>query len=159
VPAYTVTMSVDGAVVFETINGCKDGQEAIKKAKDKHPTLVIGVAPFEAQLALEELRPEDHPGQTNLDDRPDLSMEMAPPPPHDQPEDDDLMAALKKSLEQPEDADEFDGNPFPETTPDGPFEEAAANPLDESVPDPAHMEAVLAEMRGPDGSDEDGFDS
>ncbi len=144
-PAYTVTMDVDGEVIVETINGCKDGLEAIKKAKDKHPTLVLSVSPLEVQMDLDEVRPEDHPGQTDitrdLDDRPDLAMEMAPPLP-DQPED-----------------SEFDGNPFPETTPDGPFEEAAANPFDESVPDPAHAEAVLSEMRGVDGSDEDGFDS
>lgn len=155
-PAYIVTMDVDGEVVAETVIGVKDAQEAIKKAKDRHQTLVLGVAPFEVQMDLDEVRPEDHPGQTDLtrdlDDRPDLAMEMAPPLP-DQPEDTpDLMAALKKSL-QPEDS------PFPETTPDGPFEEAAANPFDESVPDPAHAEAVLSEMRGVDGSDEDGFDS
>lgn len=170
-PTMKVTLDVDGEVVVETIGGCVDGADAIKKAMKKHPTLVLGVIPLEVQTSLDDPEPHEHPGQTNIDDRPDLALEMDPP---DEPLDEegdpvangadypeapvDLMQALEDSL-QP-DAPEADG---PDEVGDDPFAEDLDVPEGQfhSSPalDPAVLEAELAAMRGPDGSDEDGFDS
>lgn len=139
-PAFTVTLDVDGEIVVETVIGAIDAQEAIKKAMKRHPTLVLGASPLEIQMELEDV----HPDQAALEVDQETG-EVVP----DQPEDGAI--------------DPLDGlgipgelESFTEITPDGPFEEAAANPFSESLPDPAHAEAVLAEMRG---SDPDGLDS
>lgn len=105
-PAYTVTMDVDGEVVVETINGCKDATEAIKKAKDKHPTLVLAVAPFEVQMGMldrEEAdaaagpEPHEHPGQTDIDYRPDTVLDMGPPDGPEELEPNDPLAGLPEA--------------------------------------------------------------
>lgn len=167
-PAFTVTLDVDGEIVVETVIGAIDAQEAIKKAMKRHPTLVLGASPLEIQMELEDV----HPGQSALEVDPETGEvvpdgetypyvdpeDVASDQPEDVPtpgsaSDPESLDPLTDQPEEPEGGSEHD---FPEITPDGPFEEAAANPFGESAPDPVHAEAVLAEMRG---SDPDGLDS
>ncbi len=155
-PAYKVTMDVDGEVVTEDINGVADAQEAIKKAVKKHPTLILGVSPYEAQMALDP-EPHEHPGQTNIDDRPDkvLSMPTAADgegaPPWIDPEADLTVPEENLDLNDPEAG-------LPEA-PYNPFE-GGGDPANPGTSlDDAALEAELAAMRGPDGSDDAGLDS
>lgn len=67
---FVVRLTVDGVDHEEEINA-PSVELAINKAKKLHPTLVTAVIPLEVQMAIDEEgpRPEDHPGQTRVDDQ------------------------------------------------------------------------------------------
>lgn len=61
---FRVLLNVDGEEHEEIVNA-PDAKLAMTKALKQHPTRVEGVIPLEEQLII---RPEDHPGQTDVDD-------------------------------------------------------------------------------------------
>jgi len=171
-PKYRVIIEVDGERHEEEVNApdCKLG---MSKALKLHPVKVLAITPLDEQLDLDR---DHHPGQTTVpatpeeiaareedvlgepwepeapeadtddppiagddNDAPSTGLEIEPIDDNDVP---DLMGALKASMEPDQSADEV-----------------AVLERESFTPDPSALEAELAAMRGPDGTDESGLDS